>query len=1132
MNCPKCGAEMVLRTANQGTNKGNKFWGCSMYHKTKCNGTIPYEASNQIQNNDSYKGLSDAKTKKYKSPLKLNSRSLYEGFNTKYFQTIGIPMEVMNTVNNEGINRDDIIGFSKFRIDYKISENDSAPLHDKSVLQLARKILTRGRLTLISPKIETDMKTYFKIDTLENFDLNIYYSFLSSQSKHKSFDLFDSSLEKHFYFEELEGIFGSLLYSHVTPQVYLDSLCSNVTALSNRRVDFLVHGRKKDYIIELDGLEHLDHVSRDTHRDNQLISEGYEIVRIENDNIGDSLKQLLTGIKPNIDLKPINISSIEKCMYSIHIAHRIEVSIIELLLSGCMNNSFSIKLNKSILNTYESKALLKSIEKDINEFLTNISSLSGKTFDNPLKVTNYSSKDLNSFNIFIEEEIDNPNATDVARIGSVFTYFDIFQETLSDEINFYKNPTEDDLKYFLNYIFRKEAFRSRQFHAIRRALMGLDTLVLLPTGAGKSIAFQLSALLLNGVSLVIDPIISLINDQIDNLQRIGIDRVGSITSEVADKDLIQEEFQNSAYLLTYIAPERLQMKSFRDVVRGLILTTAIPLIAIDEAHCVSEWGHDFRTSYLNIGRITRDHFVKNAVIPCIIGLTGTASNSVLKDVQRELGITDFEAIITPESFDRKELTYDVVASESDQKNTIIANILKRKLPNFFGIEPQVFFEPMQKDTLCGIVFCPHVNGDFGTFEVMNSIRKNVSPNIDMYSGEKPKKIGYVDWNNYKSDVAKKFKNDKVNCLIATKSFGMGIDKPNIWYTVHYGLPSSIESFYQEAGRAGRANRNDDKIKARYARCILIGSVDNPIRARKLLNPSANYFEVEELYKNEVTFENSDDITRALYFHLSSFKGIPQELNAIKHVLSYIVDINKSGRINVSIRKTGEDKKQNLNEERTLIEKAIYRLLLLGVIGDYTIDYSNNEFQINYQGIDKYQVIDAYALYVSGYSRLRVNRETEIMQQYFDLSEVDFLIKACETLVSFIYDTVEKGKRRALNEAFLMFEEASKSSNPDSTIRGRILNYLQTTYSEEIERILNEDNLQLKLIRDLIEGHENNRGDFIGGLRSTLDAEELRGQVSRYLESNPDQPVLLILRAISEMFSNDTNLDIVDRKSVV
>jgi ATP-dependent DNA helicase RecQ len=670
-------------------------------------------------------------------------------------------------------------------------------------------------------------------------------------------------------------------------------------------------------------------------------------------------------------------------------------------------------------------------------------------------------------------------------------------------------PEENSLEYFLNLIFRKNKFNEGQFETIARALIGKDSIVLLPTGAGKSIAFQLSALLLPGVSLVIAPILALIDDQIENLLRIGIDRVVGISSQISNaekKAQVIKTFGMGQYLLCYVSPERLQTEEFRKSITALTASTPISLVAIDEAHCVSEWGHDFRTSYLNIGRTSRAVCSFKNKPPCLVALTGTASSSVLRDVQRELQITEYDAIITPKTFDRKELHFSVYNCKSSEKSVLLESVLRKSLPEKLGYTFSSLFSSNNENTSCGIVFCPHAKGKFGVLEVSNNIRKTLRVDTRYYSGKSPISREDSEWNNIKRKTASDFKDNKFNTLVATKSFGMGIDKPNIRYTIHYGIPSSIEAFYQEAGRAGR-DRKD-------AECIVIVSNDNKERTLKLLDASLTAEDIENVMKTDRTFESDDDITRMMYFHHNSFKGIKCELNEISVVLVRLVDIEH------------RDKKYIISNNKDLndVEKAIHRLVILGVVEDYTIKYSNKEFHVTLSGIDKRMIIDQYAMYVRGYNKSRVTKEVNKLENIIDQQYNSFVLEACKVLLEFIYDTIEKGRRRALNEMLVLSEDALKSSDIDEAVHNKIINYFESTYSEEIERILNDDDLGFAAIMELMDGYESTSGELLGGIRSPKDAEEIRAQVSRYLESTPDHPGLLMLRALSELFCMNYDID--------
>ena len=179
-------------------------------------------------------------------------------------------------------------------------------------------------------------------------------------------------------------------------------------------------------------------------------------------------------------------------------------------------------------------------------------------------------------------------------------------------------------------------------------------------------------MLLPGICVVIDPLVSLIDDQIDNLNRHGIDRSVGITAQTGKGRGLEAalaQFASGQYFFTYVSPERFQTQSFRDALRQAAATTTFNLIVVDETHCVSEWGHDFRTAYLNLARTARNYCSTQGVTPPIVALTGTASRSVLKDVQRSLEILGLDAIITPATFDRPNLKFGVFGCPSAEKES-------------------------------------------------------------------------------------------------------------------------------------------------------------------------------------------------------------------------------------------------------------------------------------------------------------------------------------------------------------------------------------------------------------------------------------------------------------------------------
>ncbi|HIO56099.1 MAG TPA: ATP-dependent DNA helicase RecQ, partial [Candidatus Marinimicrobia bacterium] len=671
------------------------------------------------------------------------------------------------------------------------------------------------------------------------------------------------------------------------------------------------------------------------------------------------------------------------------------------------------------------------------------------------------------------------------------------------------NTDADLLVYFLTYIFRHPEFNEGQHEAISRAMSGQDTIVLLPTGAGKSVAYQLTSLLMPGVMIVVSPLIALINDQLDNLRKIGIDRVISITSQtrdVTERERAYDAFEQAQFLFCYVAPERFQMDEFRTAIQALKQCTPVSVIAVDEAHCVSEWGHDFRTSYLNIGRISRDTCSAKGFTPPLLALTGTASHAVLRDIQRELNIDDFEAIITPSTFDRKEIEFLVTTAKPDEKFETLKSILQRALPAKFNQNQSTFFTVRGKKTHCGIVFCPHVNWKLGILEFADRIHDELGVDAKVYAGKAPKKIPPSRWEEIKLDSAQGFKNNRYPLLVSTKAFGMGIDKPNIRYTTHISLPHSVEQYYQEAGRAGRDRQP--------ALSVLIYTSLDKKRTDRLLSPETSPEEVAKEVEN-TKWKDKDDIMHALFFHVGSFQGKKPERDLYRDFISRADSLKERSEFPYRV-----SKRDDLNQT----EKVLHRLCILGVISDYTIKYSRLEFRVCSTGADNTDILTNYLKYVGGYNRARIPNESSKLALHLSEPKEAFMEKAYETLIDFIYDTIERGRRRALREMASLAEDCSVVKDQSSAVREKILSYLQTSFSEEIEDLLEEVGELEKLKKLILGSTEPETGMLIGGIQSPLQAKEIRGQAARYLESYPTHTGILLLRGFSELLCADANAE--------
>ncbi|MYD93391.1 MAG: ATP-dependent DNA helicase RecQ [Chloroflexi bacterium] len=630
------------------------------------------------------------------------------------------------------------------------------------------------------------------------------------------------------------------------------------------------------------------------------------------------------------------------------------------------------------------------------------------------------------------------------------------------------------MRRILHAVFRKRDFRDGQAQAIRRLLNGEPAIVLLPTGGGKSLIYQFAGMLLPGMTVIIDPIISLMADQEASLHRMGIDRAGAVSSQLSagDRARLLDRLAAGDLAYVFIAPERLQSEDFRVQLRSACSKMPVSLAVVDEAHCLSEWGHDFRPSYLhlpmNLQRYCSDQRTESG--PTLVALTGTASFAVLEDIQAELEINDEDAVIRPTSFDRRELSFFVRQTSRRERPSALKET-RAGLPRRLGVGTMDFFRPDRgDDTDCGLVFCPHVNGQLGVVDVAAQLGHS-----NYYAGEAPRSFS-GDWDRHKQDLQRRFTRNRVQELVATKSFGMGIDKPNIRYTMHYGMPGSVEAFYQEAGRAGRNGKEG------YALCTVLYSDDSWERGLAILDEPDHNAAMRQL--EGVNRSRRGDVLTHLWFLLNSYKGRKEE----KKSTLELWDRHLAGERTAELSYRGE-------EDRGVKEKCIYRLAMLGLVEDYTIDGRLREFVLTLRDAGSHDVTAQLRRYLGKY---KFPDYVDRLLEPLSGADGDLVEGAVGILVDFIYDEVV-AKRK---EAIRTMAELCRGFKSSEDFRDGILAYLQDSeFSGQLNgwRGRSFEQVGLTEVREVLE-----RPDTPDRLR------QLIGTTRRVLEADPGNAALRYL----------------------
>ena len=934
----------------------------------------------------------------------------------------------------------------------------------------------------------------------------------------------DSDYERQFVCWVMENL-GQDAARWLTPQASFDALTAVLgdSEPSGRRVDFLVHAPFGDrFVVEIDGPQHEDSQSPDRERDRRLGEVGIEVVRIPTAEIEqragvnlERVKELWGELRSVMDKRTLKAALTPVSL------HRLAIALLDAVDGGFLCGKRWVvevedepKIEPSLLWPY--MRLFKAMDQlwgpsAMPEEMLLKTAGRWTRFDvrnneppEPCDAPN-SEPDLIvrlQPHLTGMDKLDAPSGgvpeivvrSACLPVKVVDGLFDLDPRANLPTID--PQKMEPALTEVLQAVFAKESFREGQLTALVEILEGRDCVVLLPTGAGKSLIYQMAGLCKPGRTIVVDPLIALIEDQQRGLIENGIDRVVGFSRFLVQQgqmDALLKQVVSGDALFVFVAPERFQQREFRNSIRAVVQATSINLAVIDEAHCVSEWGHDFRTAYLTLGQVLRD-VCKDPFgsSPPLLALTGTASRAVLKDVlaQLEISTQSARSIVRPSSFDRPELEMATRQANPDEDQAVLAGSLQT-MPSYFGVPAGEFFRSRGDRTYSGLIFCPHTSGQYGPIELQRTSARVVGFPPAIYSGGPPRQYGkpiysIQEWEKKKREFAESFKNNSVPLMVSTNAFGMGIDKPNIRYVFHYGMPRSIEAYYQEIGRAGRDQEG--------AYCCVIWHERDRDRSNFLL--TGNLEDVRCVH-GPIRRVDSDSITQQTFFLLDSFRGVEREVAEVEHLLNDREVKPNLGRIKTVELAKGREKEQ---EQR---ERAIYRLMILGVVEDYLVE--SGKLVVNLAKASPASIADSLSRFLQKTTPgAQPASVVEFVARFDRMGLREAISLASRILIELIYDVIVESRRRSLREMYAALRAAA--IHRGDVLRERVLDYLtEGDVSPILERLVDQTNFYYQdWEQELVK------------LQGMDDARELRGTSARLLGDYPIHPGMLFARAYAEV----------------
>lgn len=681
-----------------------------------------------------------------------------------------------------------------------------------------------------------------------------------------------------------------------------------------------------------------------------------------------------------------------------------------------------------------------------------------------------------------------------------------------------KDVSEPLLDYFARRFFRVPELKREQSALVARALRGEPGLGILPTGFGKSIVFQLAALLLPRPSVVISPLKALIRDQVFNLKRVGITNVAALSSSDTRgaKELTLQQFCAGAYRLLYISPERTLQHEFVTAMDDSVRTQPLGLFIVDEAHCVSEWGHDFRPAYLQLSDWRRRlETTAGSSLPTV-ALTATASNLVRDDVLRVLDLPA-ESVVQLASSDRPTLSLSVhAAMTAAEKDQLIEQLVRETIPAALSLPSGELLPENGRSVYphAGVVFgmyaAPKAQGwiEEGVPRIAEQlraalngpgtmVRSYASSGSDARSNE---------------STQDEFQENRFPLLVATKGYGMGIDKRNIRFVIHHALAGGLEGYYQEAGRAGRDER--------HAHVALVYAPPHP-DCRSTAIAGSEFPSCAQGRSSRCPYRDSlCDYGHQALFVKRSYPGVAEDVSAITKTFKSI--------------SAGAVLPASDEAEQRKIGLALYRLQQLGVVERYTLDYRRDDvvFHVtlapSYDGTTVRQQLQK-SLVATGFDAQQAMQHLEERlpaQPVGSALALDTLTKAATLLVGRVYERVLRMRFEMLRNLL----EYAESDQDDRCRRGII----RTVFDPEGQVVPDDyrcefcdvcvPDLQFRRDHAVVLAADAQVGELAGALSSLFDSWEPQALDELVAFAETRQAVAgVFMRATHRLEQDATNL---------